>query len=544
MRNSREPEVFNLTRAQIATKLLRIDGRPVNLTDYPMFLAIYNGNYPSMVLKTSRQVGKSTTLCNFAISESIAIEHFKTLFISPTQEQTHKFSTERVGKTLSYSPLVKEHFMVPGQDDRVLVRSMKGGSTIYFSYAKEDADRVRGITADRMCLDEIQDINLEAVVPVVQECMANSKYEYEMFCGTPKSMENQIEGYWQRSSQTEWAIKCDSCGRHSIILSENQLTNDGPICQNCKSLLNPRHGVWVDMNKKPFITKGFHISRAIMPEAVPAAWGPGESRDRAKAKWAKVMAKLEGSNAIPLPVFRNEVLGISDSAGSRMLNLSDLEALCNGLPLSPVPTAENMKDIVAVGAGIDWSGGGTEIKSRTVLTIQGIKADGRIRLLHYAMFPGTSAEQDVMQIITLLQHYDRVMPLWVAGDAGEGNVNIDMLRNRFRQPRRVLKIRYTGSQRQYVTYSAEAVEYRVKRTVAVDNMMTELKVGNYQFPTHKESVDTLFKDIMNEHVEITRQGEKRWTHADNKPDDGLHSLIFGKLAIQIGTRKLDLGSAI
>jgi len=542
--NLRKEEVIYRTRSQLTVALLRIDGKPVDLTDYPMFTEIYDGGYRSVVLKTSRQIGKSTTLSNFSITESIAIPHFRTLFVSPTQEQTHKFSTERVGKTLTYSPIVKRYYMPPGTGDRVLVRSLKGGATIYFSYAKENADRCRGISADRMCLDEVQDINLEAVVPVVRETMANSDYGYEMFCGTPKSMENGIEGYWQNSSQTEWAIKCPGCGRHSIILSEKQLTHKGPICTKCKSLLNPRHGTWVDTTTKKYITKGFHISRPMMPKNVPACWPVGPLRDKAQSKWDDVMNKLEGPNASSITLFRNEVLGVSDSEGVRLLGRADLEAMCTGPQLEVIPKPQNVSGLQAIGVGIDWSGGGTEVKSRTVITIQGWRPDGRIRLLNYKIFPGTGPVQEMEEIVTLIKHYDRISPVFIVGDAGEGNMNMDTLRNKFTQPKRVMKVRYQGSQIAYVKYNAEAVCYMVNKTVAIDSMMSYLKVGSYEFPGNVAVMNPMFDDIMNEHVEISRDGKKRWTHANNKPDDALHALVFGRLALQLAMRQVDLGSSL
>lgn len=507
-----------------------------------MFLDIYDNGYESVCLKTSRQIGKSTTLSNFTITESIAIPHFRTLFVSPTQEQTQKFSTERVGKTLTYSPLVKQNFSLPGAADRVLVRSLKGGSTIFFSYAKENADRCRGISADRTCYDEIQDINLEEVVPVVRECMSNSEYQLEMFCGTPKSMENGIEAYWQASSQSEWVMKCSGCGRWSAILSETQLCKDGPVCTKCGKLLNPREGKWLDMNRRPFVTKGYHISRPIMPLSVPICWPEGERKEKAKKKWADVMNKLEGPNAYPISMFRNEVLGVSDSEGVRLLSLNDLNQACTGPALSILPNAKNLENLQAVGVGIDWSGGGAEIKSRTVLSIMGWRSDGRVRLLYYRIFPGTGPVEEINEITRLIKNYDDRTPVFIVGDAGEGNMNMDTLRNRFRQPKRVMKVRYSGSQLEYMKYNEKAACWMVNRTTAVDSMMTFLKVGNVEFPADELAMKPMFDDILNEHVEVQRDGRKRWTHANNKPDDALHALIFGWIALQISMKQLNLGS--
>lgn len=533
------------TRSEITCGLLRIDGKPVSLNDYPMFLGIYDGGYKKTILKTSRQVGKSTTLSNFSISESIAIPHFKTFFISPSQEQTHKFSTERVGKTLTYSPLVKQYFLGDASSNRVMVRSFRHGSTIFFSYAQDDADRCRGITADRLSLDEIQDINLEAVLPVVIETLSNSEYALETYCGTPKTMENGIETLWKSSTQTEWAMKCEGCGRYSIIVSETQLGKNGPICTKCKHDLDPRQGLWVDTNpNKDARYKGFHISRPIMPKSVPTCWNDGPQKEKAREKWDDVLDKLDGPNAYPLPVFRNEVLGVSDSEGARLLVKEELEAMCDGPMISAVPTAENMKDVIKLSAGMDWSGGSAEIKSRTVLTIQGKLSNGKMRLLYFKIFPGTSPLEELNEITAAIKNYDSRMTMFMGGDAGEGNMNMDSLRNRFQRPARILKFRYVGNQVVYIQWNHKGGFYAVHRTPAIDSMMTYLKMQNYQFPREKKIMEVAFNDILNEHVEITSQGRKRWDHASNKPDDFLHGLIFGRIAMQVSTGELNLGSSM
>lgn len=527
-------EVLQKTRAELAQALLRIDGKPFSFENYPMFRDIYNDGSKSIILLTSRQVGKSTFVSNFCCIESIVTPHFRTLFVSPTQEQTHKFSTERVAKTIQYSPLIRKYFIGTHDSNRVFVRSFRNGSTVYFSYAQDDPDRVRGISADRVFYDEAQDISLECVVPVVNETLANSEYGYEAFTATPKSYENPIEAKWRASTMTEWAIKCGSCGRYSIIRSETQLTPDGPICRACKALLNPREGRWVDMhpNAKDVKLRGYHISRPIMINSVPAAWPEGPLRDKAKEKWADVWAKLDGPEAYPLSLFRNEVLGVSDSEGTRFLTREELLACCQGPDISPMPIATNMEGVRAVAVGIDWSGGGQDINSRTVIVVLGLLANNRIRLLYFKIFPGTSPSEEFAEIRGIIANYDRVFPVMVGGDAGEGNLGMDLLKKQMTNPNRIMKIRYVGTQGPYIRWSTESGEWHLRKTPAIDAMMTKLKAGIFQFPKNQAVMATPFQDILNEHVEVSTQtGLKRWTHAPSKPDDFLHALVFGTVAL-------------
>lgn len=565
---SRQKRRIEGTRSHFAENLLMWEGNPFSLNDYPMFRAIYDDSPQKMLLKTCRQVGKSMTLSTFAIGECVAIPHFKTFFIAPTKEQTQTFSVSRVGKFILFSPLIRDIFVDEGTTNRVLARYFAHGSQIEFSYASDDADRCRGRSCDRLMLDEVQDMLLEAVRPVIKECLAMSKKGgYLTLCGTPKTMENGIEQLFQESTQTEWAIKCDGCGKYSILLSETQCGKRGPVCTKCQSYLNPRNGVWVDMNPMPpdedgrvNQTKGYHISRPMMPQFVPAAWPIGPLRDAALDKWkTDVLYNLEGPEAYPISVFRNEVLGISDSQGRRLVTKEMLQVACDGPLISRTPTRDNLTGVTKLAAGIDWSGGGTAtksgpegsiaIKSRTVLSIIGKLGLGRTRLLYYKIFPGTSPLQEFEEIFTTLMFYDKVTQyrMFIGGDAGEGNMSMDMLRNKIQNPQRVLKFRYSGTAAAYLAWNNKGKFVTVNRTVSIDSIMTSFIRKEFQFPREPETVmEQPFKDILAEYEEVIGQTgatRKVWRHAPNQPDDFLHSLNFARMALQIGNQEVNLTSA-
>ena len=79
-------------------------------------------------------------------------------------------------------------------------------------YAFLNADRVRGIPADMVCIDEIQDV-LTDNIPVIEECVSHSSFKYKLYAGTPKSLDNTLESLWvEDSTQNEWVVPCDSCG--------------------------------------------------------------------------------------------------------------------------------------------------------------------------------------------------------------------------------------------------------------------------------------------------------------------------------------------
>jgi hypothetical protein len=565
---SNAKKVLSGTRSQFAERLLVWEGKPFSLDNHPMFRAIYDASPQRMLLKTCRQVGKSMTLSTFAIGECVAIPHFKTFFIAPTKEQTQTFSVSRVGKFILFSPLVRDIFVDVDTTNRVLARYFSHGSQMEFSYASDDADRCRGRSCDRLMLDEVQDMALDAILPVIKECLAASKRgSYETYCGTPKSMENGIQHLWESSTQTEWAVKCDGCGKHSILVSETQVGKRGPICKNCQGYLNPRKGVWVDMNRLPpdedgltYQTKGYHISRLIMPQYVPAAWPEGKLREDALSKWKKdVLQNLEGPSAYPISVFRNEVLGVSDSQGRRLVSKEMLQTACDGPLISRAPSRDNLSGVTKIAVGLDWSGGGTAvssgdggvtIKSRTVMVILGRLGLGRTRVLYFKIFPGTSPLQEFEEIFDTLALYDKVThhKMFIGGDAGEGNMSMDMLRNKITNPQRVLKFRYSGTAAAYMSWNRKGKFVTINRTVSIDSLMTGFIRKEFQFPSEPSGVmDIPFKDILAEYEEVIGQSgatRKVWRHAPSQPDDFLHAMNFARMAMQIANNEINLTSAV
>lgn len=519
--------------SEIAESLLWLDGTPFSFRDYPMHRGIYDGRFKSTLLMCGRQVGKSTSLANFIIAESIAIPFFKSYYLSPSKEQTLIFSNTRLGKTLSYSPLVKKHFQSPEHADRVLHRSYTNGSENGFTYACDDADRARGFSADRTLFDEFQDMLYDSVVPVVNACMKNSKYRFETYVGTPKTMENSIQYVWERSTQSEWCMKCDGCNKWNFVASEKSLGKNGPICLNCGKGLDPRKGVWVDM-KKPdvdprtgrpeLLTKGFHIPQPIMPANIPLCY-PGDhgAQEQAQSRWDDIMKDL---NQYSSSKFKNEVLGVSDAQGTRLISLEELKALCMGPALTPEP-GMNMQGVTATMAGVDWSGGGVSGKSRTVLWIWGwMPQQQLLKCLYYKIYPGNNPVDDVKDIAAACNRYQCAL---VVGDAGEGALANATLREALGM-HRVTMVQY-GSFNKPTNWNG-IDRYHVDRTTLIDNYLMMLKrkgavYGPYE--QMKPSID----DVLNEYEEVTTSGKKVWRHSPNLTDDALHAQLFGWLAWKI-----------
>ncbi len=517
--------------SQIAESLLWLDGKPFSLNEYPMYRAIYDGRFRSTLLMCGRQVAKSTSLANFIIAESVSIPHFRSYYLAPSKEQTLIFSNTRLGKVLSYSPLVRKFFQSPETSDRVLHRSYTNGSENAFTYACDDADRARGFSADRVAYDEFQEMLFEAVVPVVNECMANSNYKFETYAGTPKTMENAIQYLWDRSSQSEWVMKCGACSKYTFVNSDKVMGKHGPICLKCGGPLDPRTGQWIDMKaadptSKARLIKGFHIPQPILPQNVPISCP--ENPEKAQERWDDLLNKLE---TYPQHRFRNEVLGVSDASGSRLVSLQDLKDICRGHSLSPFPQHPGFEGVDWTVGGVDWSGGGSGGVSRTVVWVFGwVPKLQKLRTLHYQVFEGGNPVADVDAIAGILGRYQVRMTV---GDAGEGHLPNAVLRERL-GAHRTFMAQY-GSGGKPIVWSTD--RYMVHRTAAIDNYMMLLKQGRVEYATDRE-MQVAMQDLLNVYEEVTSSGKKVWRHSPQQPDDCLHAQIFAWLAAKIVTGDL------
>lgn len=225
-------------------------------------------------------------------------------------------------------------------------------------------------------------------IPIIQETMSYSRFAMTHFTGTPKSMDNPLEGLYKRSSGAEWFIPCESCrhwnipsidhdldamiGGYNIHISEK---HPGTVCAKCRKPINPRHGRWVHRYPdRRWQFSGYHVPQLILP----LHFSDPE-------KWSTLLLKREGFGNMTQAQFYNEVLGESIDSGQKLVTETELKAACQlewenkrEPDQKCLDTLNNYKHRVLA---IDWGGGGEEGISFTVLALLGFSNDGTIDVL-------------------------------------------------------------------------------------------------------------------------------------------------------------------
>lgn len=387
------------------------------------------------------------------------------------------------------------------------------------------------------CYDEVQDILFDPVIIIGNETMSDSDYAYETYSGTPKTMENTIQYLWDGSTQTEWVMRCDSCNSLQYIDSEKAIGKDGPICLKCKSYINPFKGQWIDLNHQPDkdeseVLKGFHINQLIMPRNVPVAMRSfgNEAEEKARARWKRILTKYEEN---PISLVRNEVLGVSDAIGTRMITKEELYSLCTPREMVQYPNVRTIPGITYTVGGVDWSGGGTKGISRTVLWIWGFHPPSqKLILLFYKVFPRQNPVHIVDEIAQTCSHFQVAM---VVGDAGEGHLANETLRSKIGY-HRVTQLQY-GMTDKTIYFNADSNRYMANRTTLIDNYFLLLKRKSVEFG-REDQMKTAIDDMLNVFEEVTQSGKKVWQHSAERPDDCLHAGLFGWIAHKIQSNDL------
>lgn len=364
--------------------LLNLKGKPYSLARHPQMEVLYKIRDVPLrtLLMCGRQVSKSTNLAAQAVVHSAGVDYLNTLNIAPLFEQIRRFSNNYIRPFIEESPIRELLIGQKLKDNSVFQRSFQNGSNMFFTFAFLDAERVRGISADKLNLDEIQDIDYD-FLPVIESCLDASELGMTLISGTPKTTDNTIHLFWEDSSQAHWVTKCTHCSDYNIagleFGLEKMVQKKGFCCKKCSELLNPVDGFFYHMyhdriNSAP----GYHIPQVVLPQHYANT-----------NKWFKLYNKK-----IKWPQYRyyNEVLGESCDVGSRLVTRTKLMQ-CAKLPWNlnlaeGIEAASNPNNEYAfITMGVDWGGGGGgQIKRKrnqlvveggttsfTVVTIQGFR---------------------------------------------------------------------------------------------------------------------------------------------------------------------------
>jgi len=200
--------------------------------------AVYNDPANRLLLMTSRQAEKSTTIGNKLLLECVTIPHSKSLYVIPRMMQVGEFSKKKITPVVEFAQMLPNNvwkYMINNKlENRVVSKMFANGSMLDLRAAFLNAENIRGISVNGvLAFDEYQSF-VKSLIPIIMECASHypesAKY---IWCGTPTTFENQLYVDYMKSTSNEWCIKCDHCGNWNEGLSADNLGLTSVICRKC-----------------------------------------------------------------------------------------------------------------------------------------------------------------------------------------------------------------------------------------------------------------------------------------------------------------------
>ena len=469
---------------------------------------VYDINARELVLKTSRQVSKSTTLANLMLSRACMIPHFNQLYISPSVDQSKIFSNDRVTPVIEDSPVLRKYYVNTGLMQNVFTKHLANGSRLYLRYAQSDPDRLRGLSTDINYYDEAQDIDPD-IIPIVNQSMSRSMYKKSVFSGTPKRTKGTLASLWYRSTMYEWFVKCQGCYKYNFLDHKN-IGIKGPICKYCGNYLDTKQGQWIPTGDPESFTKGFRISILMFAGAPWIDWHHDVIQYR----------KTCTSDAI----FFNEVLGLEYDDGVSPVTEADIRRCCTGGPMKT--ELDRITSSHPRVLGIDY-GPMASNRSHTVLTVLQRNRQSKPEVLFMKKYRAEEADYGFIH-----DDVPRQMTHWggsiVGADAGLGDGPNAEIRKRLGAFEKVIAFRHLSSQKSLMQWNDKSMEYTLNKTKVLTKFFQMIKNQEIVFPQW-EDFNEFAQDILNMTIDYDdTMGTYRYVN--DGPDDALHSILYSELA--------------
>lgn len=476
--------------------------------------ALFDTDANKKLCKMSRQVGKSTFGSALSTSLMALNNRFNILYAAPEQDQTQKYSHDKVTPMIEGSPALSS---IIGTPNNVFEKKFSNTqSKYYLKWAKHNPDACRGITVDMVHYDEVQDQSLDEIEPVINEAMFTADKQRLLYTGTPKSYANPIHGLWQKSDQREWIIQCTGCSRYNNLGISN-IGKKGPICKHCGKLLDVDNGQWVKHRRDADIA-GFHVHQ-LHCKISHAKWDREDGVwRRSQDKWDVILDKYENYR---LDKFLNEVLGVSADTAELPMSESMLKKACSDFIMHRDPQAEVMG--APIYAGIDWGRG----SAATVLSL-GQFRDGRFQYIFMKKYDGDAAKPDycIPDILQILREF-RVSRAHCDHGLGWGmNGRLDTNYGGHRVTSCYYSNSASSADYTWKTKHKEVPCLTLNKSKACSAFIEAIRKQDVLFPTERQFFSGFSEDFMNVRTEVDRRDNLRYVKAEGGNDDTFHACLY------------------
>ena len=510
----------------IALQATRKDGKPV-------------------VIKKGRQVG-ATVMAGaldlfFTNSGLFNKPNVRVVHLFPALGQVKKFSQDKLETLIrtARNDFINENKLISSNSVDNLTMKQFNTGTLWIDSLGTDGDRIRGMTADIIFFDEVQDMFGHAIGNATKILTA-AKYGptgqgVQVYFGTPKQKGSYFSTIWDMSDQRYYHLGCVNCREtypfylpdddrwRSIWLSEN--TVQCPLCGTKQKKVEAiEHGRWVgskDPDDCEFV--GFHINQLYIPYFT-------------KENIEKLMP--ENNPAQTERIWKNEVVGEFYSGAGSPLTKAEIYDKCRD-PDRYFSKKINPRD-KTVYLGVDWGGKVDDPNSRggqsySCVVVLSAQPDGTLLVEHAHKLRKNnfSFKKD-----TIKEMYRRFGVQRGVSDWFFGQDVVHDLQSVYRE--RFLGAQGSGSLIKPMKYREDELIISYNKNLLIDELFDLFRKGKIRFPWKSyEHLEWLIDHCtsMESKVRITGGQPIKAFVKGSGPNDGLMALMYAYMAYKFDLTK-------
>ena len=236
---------IEITQAEFVEYFFKVDnGKRFSFEGRDYLIPIYNSSESNIVIMSSRQAEKSTLLANTILLRSMLNQMTSALYVSSRKSQVDDFVRLRINPQFDNNPMLKKMYISNKRTNRISDKVLNNGVNLMFRSLGLHAVAIRGISTQELYFDEVQSIE-ENNIPIALECTHSFTDKARFFfAGTPQSSKNHFTRLFNTTTQYEWIIKCNKCGKYNDPLGIQHIDLKKPFlfCQHCGKNMDPQHG--------------------------------------------------------------------------------------------------------------------------------------------------------------------------------------------------------------------------------------------------------------------------------------------------------------
>lgn len=417
-----------------------------------------------------------------------------------------------------------------------------GGNHMWIESTGDNADRLRGRSADIIFFDECQDIPA-AAIGNASKILSKAAYGPEgdgvkVFFGTPKQRGSEFFEMWNRSSQQYYHLRCEECSEYFPLYTpgtddwEKTWVRDKIVqCPKCNHMQDKvqaaENGKWVPLkNPDECDFVGFHMSQLFIPDFTKE----------------KIIGEKPGNHPVNSErVYQNEVLGEFFSGESGIITPEQLREKCGDMRKFAAGIAPGQETMVIAGIDIGAKSDMEQLldtdKQRAVgqsfscIVVMSLSGPNQLSIQYATKFKRNDFASKKSLIDEVMRRYSVQLAVC---DIGYSNDFTEIMQNEYGD--RFLASQAVSKITDHVKYNQDIFPKGItfERDFYVGELYEQMKKGNIRFPYGDyEKLMWLVQHCTSMEIKptLSRSGDVTPHYVKGStPNDGFMALLNGYLA--------------